>query len=131
MNCRFKKNQKLLTKVRNFFYPIENTIIIVLSYFLSALNFLGAGFYYSRKVYEGISGNFIWIGCSLFVVALISIFDCRKEMRGRLATISAIIIHFVFCMGFAIIYSYKWLALYLGEVIIGVGVIIIVRKIMK
>ncbi|MBQ4284164.1 MAG: hypothetical protein IJB96_09585 [Lachnospira sp.] len=126
-----KASHKFVDKAKKYFYPVENVTIILLSYLFSAMNFFVAGLYYGRMEQGNLCGNLIFIGCVLFVMVPICIVDSRKQNRGRFAAVCGIIVHFVFCLGFALIYSYQWLLVYFGEVIVGAVLLVFMRRILK
>lgn len=115
---RFEKAS--YSNVPHFF---EKTALIVSSYCFSGINFLICSHLYDVRTCV--------LGVIFLIMVPITFWDKRKEMRGTLYTVLSCIMHFAFCIIFSILYSFWWLAIYCGEVVLSVLAIAIAKKVLK
>lgn len=123
-----KKYDEKLANRRNTPYIKENTTVIVLSYLLSGINLVFAGFHSIKVTDAPYPKYLIFVGITMLLMVPISILDNRRSMRGKFATILGCIMHLVICIMLSLILSFWWLAICICEIMLYFLAIIVVRK---
>ena len=127
-----KKNYDEKANFRNTPHLRENTIIIVMGYFFLGFNIVISGILelYVFKTGNTAMGKYNIVMGILFMLCMVpaSILDNRKEMRGTSATVSLIVGHIAVCILFSFIWSFWWMAICAGEIVLCVLILYIDKR---
>ena len=99
-----------------------------MAYFLSSINIFISGVLSGKE--SGMQID-ILLGIVLMLMVPISIFDRKRENRGTIATIGACIIHLTFCVMLSCLLSPWWMAVYVGEILLGFATVFLLIKFSK
>lgn len=108
-------------------YQAEKLFVIVSSYVLSGVNFICAGIIAFETDHAELAKYLIFLGAIMLFMGPVSIWDKRKEMRGKFAAAIDGIMHLAFCIMLSYLFSWWWMAVYLIEVVVVFLVILIAR----
>ncbi len=117
------KDNDILVSKRNTPFLKEKTIIIGAGYLFTGVNIIL--YAVLNNTTSGIDKGLVLFGMLFLIMAPIAITSKYRENRGTLYTIGVCVIYFI--VAFIIMYysrTYRWLALYLGEIAVIGGVII-------
>lgn len=108
-------------------FLVANIRVILMGYFLSGINLVMAGITCATRLDGSLNVKLILLGVIMLLMVPISLWDNRKEMRGRLVSILVCIMHFAICCLLSFVCSFEWLIIYVCEVLLCSFVIIVFR----
>lgn len=123
------RGKKLTTNRKKMLRLTRNTIIIMLAYFFSGVNLTLSRWTFLKDTDVVNFPDFSLIGIIMLFMVVITYFDERKENRGMLAMVAALIMHYAFCIVLTYLFSLWWLLVYVCELVIGFCIIIILSKV--